>query len=470
MEAHRNKLGDRLLLAGVIIGNTIAWAIPSNVVKLVAREQHILLGRYSRAQFCWLVVAGVLSLILLFLHFSPSAAVKKRRGFGVLAFVLGLVPALVVVDIAMRLHTDYPYATDPYVYHRPPKAVYRLPYEDAPEAKRSFPKTPPGYGRVECVMTYDAEGFRNPTDLKQCDVVAIGDSFTEGSRVSDDQPWPAQLARLSGLAVCNLGISGYSPPEYLAAVEHYGLSKKPKFVVCMFYEGNDFRSDRATAKAGLTLTQIVASSPLVVRVNDFLCDRLGAIGAHWQVKGLSALSWMPVRVPESELGRNYVFAAKQLTDLSGTKDKLEVEGSWYVTTEVLKKMRQSCEQAGAKLIIAYAPSKAHVVFPLVAKRLNADHVRNYMLYKKKPLDLPEDEKFTAELLARIQNQEELMREWCERRTVPFVSLTQPLQADVSNGRQVYYTYDQHWTPMGHESAAGVIHSYLSKSLNVAAAK
>ncbi len=466
----RSPLLDWTLIICVVVGNAVAWAIPSNVAKLIAREQDVLFGRYSRAQFCWLLFALIVSLILVFLHFTPTPQVKRRRAFGVLAFFIGLIPAILVVEAALRLRTEYPYATDPYVYHRPPRAVYHLPYEDVPPTRRSYPTTPAGYGRVDCVMTFDSQGFRNSTDMATYDIVAVGDSFTEGSRVSDDQPWPVQLARMSGLSICNLGISGYGPPEYLAAMEHYGLNKKPKFVICMFYEGNDFRSSKMTAKAGLTLTQIVASSPLVVRINDFLCERLGEIGSKSPVKHAEALSWLPVRILNNDSGRNYGFPSKQLTDLSSPKDKLELEGSWYVTTEVLKKVNAACEAAGAKLIVAYAPSKAHVVFPLVARSVNPEYVRKYMLYKKSPLDLPEGDKFIPELLARMPSQELLMREWCERRSVGFISLTEPLREDVAKGRQTYYTYDQHWTPLGHETAARTVHSYLSQALKVVSGK
>lgn len=463
----RSPFFDRLVLGGVIVGNAIAWAIPSNVAKLVAREQHVLLGRYSRAHFSWLVVAAFLSLILVFLHFSPTAAVKKRRVFGVLAMVLGLIPSLAAVDLVLRVVTDYPYSPDEDVYHRPPKAVYRGTYEDLPKTRRSFPNTPPGYGTVELVMSYDAEGFRNMTDLAQCDIVAIGDSFTEGSRVRDEESWPARLMQQSKLKVCNLGISGYGPPEYLAAVERYGLPKKPKYVICMVYEGNDFRSARTAVRAGVTLKQAVATSALVFKINEFLCEKVGSLGARGSFRDEESMSWLPIRVPV-ESGPPYAFAANQLTELAVRREKLELEGSWYLMTELLKKLRQVCEAGGAKLIVAYTPSKARVVFPLVAPHLSTEHVRAYMLHKKDPLDLPEGAGFMPELLARLPNQEILVREWCERRSIPFVSLTQCLQDDASRGRQVYYTYDQHWTALGHEAAAREIHASLGNSLKLAA--
>lgn len=465
----RSPFYDRFVLGAVIVGNAIAWAIPSNVAKLVAREQHVLLGRYSRAHISWLVVAGILSLLLVYLHFSPTGAVKKCRVFGVLAFVLGLIPSLVAVDLALRVATDYPYAPDAHVYHRPPKAVYRGTYEDLPKTQRSFPQTPPGYGTVDLVMSFDAEGFRNPVDLQQYDIVAVGDSFTEGSRVRDEEAWPARLMHENGLRVCNLGISGYGPPEYVAAVQRYGLPKKPKFVICMIYEGNDFRSTRTAVRAGVTPKQFVATSPLVFKINEFLCEEVGGLGSQGPFRREETMSWLPIRVP-ADGGRSYAFAANQLTDLAVRREKLELEGSWYIMTELLKKLRQVCEAGDAKLIIAYAPSKARVIFPLAVKRLDVDRVRDYMLFKKDPLDLPEGDAFIPELLARFPIQETLVREWCERRSIPFVSLTQSLQADVSQGRQVYYTYDQHWTALGHETAAREIHAHLSKSLNVANAR
>ena len=55
-----------------------------------------------------------------------------------------------------------------------------------------------------------------------------------------------------------------------------------------------------------------------------------------------------------------------------------------------------------------------------------------------------------------------MGEWCRRQSIPFVSLTGPLREAVSNGKQVYLTYDQHWTPVGHEVVAQAVHRYLAE--------
>lgn len=448
----------------VLLGNLIAWAIPGNVAKLVAREQHVMLGRYSRAHFCWLVVAGLLSMIAIYIRTAPTPLSMKRRVFGLIASALALFPALVIVDLGLRLRTSYPYQPGDHVYHRPPHARYELTYEDVPEQRRSFPNTPPGYGRVACVMTYDAEGFRNAVDRSQCDIVTLGDSFTEGSRVTDSEPWPVRLEELTGLAVCNLGISGYGPPEYIAALEHFGLPKRPKLVICMLYEGNDFRSLRVEAKSGVTYRQVIATSPLVVAANHFLVQYIGAMGAGRDVPALDSLRWLPLSVPDGEGGRAYAFAAKQLTDLYVTREKFELDESWYVITTLLRQMKRACDDAGAELVVAYAPLKAHVVLPLAADRLSGKDVRRFMQYKNRKLKGPEGDAFLPSLLEHLDHRESVVREWCERRSIRFVSLTEPLRRDAAAGRQVFYTYDQHWSPPGHECAARTIAKALPISL------
>ena len=452
----------------VLIGNAIAWAIPGNVIKMIAREQPIVLGRYSRAHFCWLVFALVLSAIAVFIRWAPSAAARKRRAFILVAGCLGLVPALFIVDLSLRMRTEYPYAPDAHVFHRPPGAKYELPYEDVPECRRSFPKTPVGYGRVECVMSYDAQGFRNLTNPDTCDIITLGDSFTEGSRVSDGETWPDILAAQSGLSVYNLGMSGYGAPEYLASLEYFGISKKPRLVICMLYEGNDFRSDNLEPHAGVTAKQILATSPIIVAINNFLCQQLGAIGATRELPGMEPLAWLPLTIPSTPEGRHYAFPAKQLTELYITPEKLENEGAWFVITSKLKEMKKLCNAGGATLAVAYAPNKAHVLFPLVADRLDAANVRRYMEFKKRVLKAPEGKDFMPSILVSLDNHEKHVREWCERRDVLFISLTKPMRDAVAAGTQTYYTYDQHWSPAGHVAAENCVIEALRKEPVLAA--
>ena len=47
----------------------------------------------------------------------------------------------------------------------------------------------------------DENGFRNPTGLKRADIVFLGDSFTEGGHIGEEQSFPQRIAKSSGLQV-----------------------------------------------------------------------------------------------------------------------------------------------------------------------------------------------------------------------------------------------------------------------------
>ena len=72
----------------------------------------------------------------------------------------------------------------------------------------------------------DKNGYRNTEPLATYDVVAIGDSMTEGSETS----WPRELSLQTGMSVYNMGVRGYGTAQYAALAEK-ALSFHPKFVV-----------------------------------------------------------------------------------------------------------------------------------------------------------------------------------------------------------------------------------------------
>ncbi len=43
-------------------------------------------------------------------------------------------------------------------------------------------------------------------------------------------------------------------------------------------------------------------------------------------------------------------------------------------------------------------------------------------------------------------------------------MTKALRAAAVSGTQVYFTYDQHWTPEGHEIVAEAVHRFLTDKL------
>ncbi len=57
-----------------------------------------------------------------------------------------------------------------------------------------------------------------------------------------------------------------------------------------------------------------------------------------------------------------------------------------------------------------------------------------------------------------------MKNFCQQQSIEFVSLTWPLRQEMTNGTQAYFTYDQHWSPAGHEIVARTLGDYLKNSM------
>jgi len=69
-------------------------------------------------------------------------------------------------------------------------------------------------------------------------VIAFGDSLTEGYRLQKGQGWPEQLAAIVGRPIMNRGVSGNTTGDALARLERDVLAEDPRIViVCL--GGND---------------------------------------------------------------------------------------------------------------------------------------------------------------------------------------------------------------------------------------
>jgi hypothetical protein len=99
-------------------------------------------------------------------------------------------------------------------------------------------------------ISIDDGGFRNTIPISDACVFALGDSFTFGWGVDQGLSWPAQLSRLIGEPVYNLGVHDASPYQELMLLD-YLLHKetgRPKIchLLWMIYEGNDLEDSYAT--------------------------------------------------------------------------------------------------------------------------------------------------------------------------------------------------------------------------------
>ena len=102
-------------------------------------------------------------------------------------------------------------------------------------------------------ITVDDHGFRANGQASQrteagATVLALGDSFTFGLGVKDDETWPARLeqrlveAGLERVRVINAGTISYGTFQQMDLLKEHGLDRRPQVVVHGLY-WNDFMND-----------------------------------------------------------------------------------------------------------------------------------------------------------------------------------------------------------------------------------
>ena len=444
--------GQIVFIVVVVLVNVILWIIPSDVVESVARNRHILLGRYSRRHMTWLLCLAPISAIAIHLHLSATVAIKKKRIFRLLAVLMVAVPGVIVADGFLRFTAKWNYTLGKFTYLRPPHLSVEGEFRDEPLAARSYNRLPPGYGTIPWTLTTDKRGYRNPADADQYEVVIVGDSFVEGSEISDEHTLPVRFAAKSGVSTYNLGMSGYAPHHCLAALKEVGLELQPRWVFYVLYEGNDFKNAKITAKRPSRWTRFFKRSPIVSALDELMIRTLGPIGCKRHLACLEVLSWLPLEIPKGPDAKSYRFPPSILVDHCVTRADFENSKYWHRTRHNLDRMRSLCADSGVRFAVAYIPTNAHVLLPLVKDRLPAGKVRQFVGLRAKR-ELPPADEFLKSLLDSLDAKENLTREWCEQNEVPFISLTGALREAVAAGRQAYFTYNDHWTPVGQDIAA-----------------
>src|ERR1043166_998953 len=82
----------------------------------------------------------------------------------------------------------------------------------------------------------------NETGIRTGAVLAVGDSFTEGWEVEDEESWPAVLEQLSGVPVVNAGVGGYGTDQIVLRAEQMLPIAKPKILIVGFLQSDIFRA------------------------------------------------------------------------------------------------------------------------------------------------------------------------------------------------------------------------------------
>lgn len=95
-------------------------------------------------------------------------------------------------------------------------------------------------------VTIDMDGFRVTGAGHQSTdglFLAVGDSYTYGEDVGDQEAWPAQLQDLTGKRVLNAGVSGYGLDQIVLRAERITETHRPSVMIVGFIADDIYRTE-----------------------------------------------------------------------------------------------------------------------------------------------------------------------------------------------------------------------------------
>lgn len=291
----------------------------------------------------------------------------------------------------------------------------------------------------------DKLGFKNKKEILEegrIEIVAVGDSFTEGMGVSIEDTWPSILTK-HGFVTYNLGVQGYSPTQCEAIFRMYGYNLKPKYVIIGYTAGTYVRQSYHGLNGGI--------------VSIAVAER---IGIRKQSRSLitAVFLWLrgsylyPLRLRLHNLSNviayrnsgarknNPVFKKYTLEVLEAQNKKIDSANltsspEYKEALNAFLNIKKMADEIGAKLFFVYLPS------------------RGYMYYEKATgRKLPED---SFELV-----EARLLKQFCEKERIvyidPFNRLNNYIKNLGGNNDFSIYPYleiDSHMSRYGYELIA-----------------
>jgi len=462
----------------VMAMNLGLWLVPSRTGWLVSQGNPVLLGRYSVERMALLVVLAPASLAIIWLLTSTTENFRPRLGKLSLTLI-ALLLLLPVADLVLRRVLQPRYEITDQIYRRPPNQKFRLIINDRPEATMAPATMRPGYPPFACTLSTDARGFRNRDQRARYDVVCLGDSFVEGANVSDNDTWPVLVSGLTGLSVYNLGVSGAYPVQYYHNLLAIGIPLQPRYLICMIYEGNDFR--RITSGEQATLSEdwrtlqdaaalprspwprrwhrFMRTSPLCAGGRRLLVAAFGGIGSG-PSPATPGLGWHPFGWPPGEATRYYAPQQEWFFPLLTPREDFVAGENWSSVALALTRIHEVCLAHDIRMVVVFAPSIANVLLPAIVANVPPEEIHAFLKLERN--GLPEVDELYPRLLAGADLIENVVADFCAVRNIEFIRIKSALRAATDRGRQCYFTYDQHWTPIGHQVAAAIVAERLQQ--------
>lgn len=431
-----------LVLSLILLAAIIIWEFllegksPGFLVSIF-----IVLSAFSAA-FCVLSIAGIrrghYQLVAKLWLFAFSAVCFY--------FVLDIVGGFIFIP-----PTPFRNSPDEHVHHK------MLPYTPYLMYNR--------FGDFKVEMKTDNMGFRG-RDIKEKEpgtyrIVMLGDSFTMGEGIGDDQTFPLLVERylneMKGrkYEVINLGVESYSPVlEYLELKEYIGMLK-PDMVILNFDMSDVvpeyvYRKIASYDKTGDVIA--VNGFPEYNRrkedprevIMNWIYMHLFITGhavenlrKHFGANEPEDINEMTVRTAvESQNGRLLIHTL----DMPQLKEAAEM---YSMDEDSIERAKELCDRYGCKFILS--------VYPWGHQVSDKEWVPGRYGYVPKGVGISDR---TVEELGKFS----------KAQRITFFNAF-PYFREYKGGEYLYYSHDMHWTPAGQELMAKYLAQFLSQYLH-----
>lgn len=173
------------------------------------------------------------------------------------------------------------------------------------------------------LANHDEQGFRFTTPGTGDAAVVVGDSFTYGLGVLDDETYASELAKITGLSIVNAGTNAYGIDQALLKLERHIDDVDPRVIVLGYFV-DDF--DRN----GLSFRD--AAKPRFVRTDD-----------EYVIE--------PPREQNLPFGLRVVETAGYVTRRLGFYDEQRFSEAIALSDYLLARLRGLAESVGATLVV-----------------------------------------------------------------------------------------------------------------------
>jgi hypothetical protein len=283
-------------------------------------------------------------------------------------------------------------------------------------------------------FTYDQWGYRNLSDHEQADVIMIGDSYTEGWYVSDDETVAYLLQASTQRPVANLGVAGYGTLQESIVLRKEVPRLKPRVAVWSFFEGNDLYDDETFES---TMQAAPAGDQETIAHPEGYAHRQGWKHRSFTLNALRRLRrWMEPLIPNKTPYFGYLTQPGHerqtiyFADYAGVPWSDWINGRWQKARATFAEAAAYASLQDIKLLFVYVPIKYRVYRPYI--KVDPDSpVNDWELWQ-----LPR-----------------LFSEFCSTAKVACIDLTEMFQRAVSNGEMPYAPTDTHWGAAGHQLVA-----------------